>query len=143
MTAKSPPIGLTHKRTLNVDESVMVPELPVAVGRLTDMPPVFATAYMVAFVEGTCVEALRPYLAAHQHSVGIRIDMNHKAATPVGMTVTADVELVAVAGRRLTFRAVCRDDAEIIGEGVHERAIIDQPKFQARVDEKAKKRRGS
>jgi fluoroacetyl-CoA thioesterase len=62
--------------------------------------------------------------------------MSHAAATPVGMRVTAEVELVAVEGRRLRFRVECRDEAEVIGSGFHERAVIDLPKFIARVEAK-------
>lgn len=67
------------------------------------MPAVFATAFMVGFVEWTCIEALRPYLAGHQRTVGTHVDMNHKAATSIGMQVTAEVELLAVEGRRRRF----------------------------------------
>ena len=67
------------------------------------MPPVLATACMVGFVETTCMEALVPYLAPGQKTVGIHVDLSHVAATPVGMRVTARVELVAVEGRKLRF----------------------------------------
>jgi fluoroacetyl-CoA thioesterase len=139
MTEKSPPVGLTHRKTVTVEQSLTVPHLAAGIGNLRDMPPVFATAYLVAFVEATCIEALGPYLAPHQRTVGIHVDMSHTAATPVGMTVTAEVELVAVEGRRLRFKVACRDDAEPIGSGLHDRAIIDAPKFLARVDAKAGK----
>jgi fluoroacetyl-CoA thioesterase len=131
-------VGLRHRRTLKVDPSLTVPALPAAVGDVHDLPPVFATAYMVAASEATCVAALKPHLAANQHSVGIHVDMSHQAATPVGMQVTVEVELVAVEGRRLRFKVECRDDAEIIGTGFHERAIIDVPKFMTRLEQKTK-----
>ena len=69
-----------------------------------DMPPVFATAQMIAFVEWTCVGALAPYLGPHQRTVGTRVEMTHIAATPIGMKVTAEVELVAIDGRRCVSR---------------------------------------
>jgi len=100
------------------------------------MPPVFATAFLVGFVEWACIEALRPYLKESQRTVGIHVDLSHAAATPVGMTVTADVELVAIEGLKLRFRAVCRDDVEIICEGFHERYIIDKDRFMTRLAKK-------
>jgi fluoroacetyl-CoA thioesterase len=136
-----PPVGLTYRKTIVVDASLTVPALAASVGDLSDMPPVFATAYLVAFVEAACIEALKQHLAAHQRTVGIHVDMSHTAATPIGMQVTAAVELVAVEGRRLRFTVECRDDVETIGIGTHERAIIDAAKFLARIDRKA--RRGS
>ena len=92
----------------------------------TEMPPVFATAQMIAFVEWTCVHALAPYLAPGQRTVGTRVEMTHSAATPIGMMVTAEVELVEIDGRRFRFHARCRDEVETIGEGFHERMVIDQ-----------------
>ena len=67
----------------------------------------------------------------------VRSDISHLAATPIGMTVTAEVELVELRGRKLRFTVSCRDDADLIGEGFHERAVIDHPKFMARVSAKA------
>ena len=105
-------------------------------GSAIEMPPVFATAQMIAFVEWTCVAALAPYLATHQRTVGIRIDITHLAATPIGMTVTADIELVEIDGRRLRFKVTCRDEIDVIGEGFHERAIIDHARFMSRLARK-------
>jgi fluoroacetyl-CoA thioesterase len=100
------------------------------------MPPVFATANMIALVEWICVAALAPYLAPHQRTVGTRVEISHSAATPVGMQVTADVELVEIDGRRLHFKVRCRDEAEPIGKGFHERIIIDHDRFMARLARK-------
>ena len=65
------------------------------------MPPVLATAIMIGFIEQTCIQALRPYLAPGQHSVGTLINISHSAPTSVGMTVKANVELEAIKGRKL------------------------------------------
>ena len=102
------------------------------------MPPVFATAQMIAFVEWTCVHALAPYLSPDQRSVGTRVEMTHTAATPIGMTVTADVELVAVNDRTLRFKVSCRDEKDPIGEGFHERTVIDHARFMARLARKSR-----
>jgi fluoroacetyl-CoA thioesterase len=100
------------------------------------MPPVFATAQMIAFVEWACVHALAPYLAPHQRTVGTRVEMTHTAATPVGMRVIAEIELVEIDDRRLRFRAICRDEVETIGEGFHERTVIDHARFIERLGRK-------
>ena len=131
--------GLRHSATIRVTEQLAVPASGRMLGATAEMPPVFATANMIAFVEWTCVAALAPYLAPHQRTVGTRIEISHSAATPIGMDVTADVELVEIDGRRLRFKVSCRDEAEPIGEGFHERMIVDHDRFMARL---ARKRAG-
>jgi len=131
-------VGLKHTKTIKVEPGLTVPEVSPAFGEFRDMPPVFATAYMVGFVEATCIEGMKPHLAPGQGSVGVHVDMSHSAATPVGMAVTAEVELVAIEGRRLRFKVECRDEKDVIGAGFHERFVIDVPKFLARVEAKAR-----
>jgi len=87
-------------------------------------------------VEWTCIEALEPYLDAGERTVGTQMNLAHTAATPIGMAVTISVELIAVERRKLRFRVAGRDDAGPIGEGVHERAVIDAAKFLARLQAK-------
>ncbi|HEV8678575.1 MAG TPA: thioesterase family protein, partial [Stellaceae bacterium] len=116
--------GLRHTATIKVGAAHAVPAQRQLFGGAAEMPPVFATANMIAFVEWTCVAALAPYLAPHQRTVGTRVEMTHLAATPIGMSVTADIELVEIDGRRLRFRVACRDEVEPIGEGFHERMIV-------------------
>ena len=129
--------GLKHSATIKVGEALAVPASGRLLGETADMPPVFATANMIAFVEWTCVAALMPYLAPHQRTVGTRVDMTHIAATPIGMKVTAEVELIEIDGRRLRFRASCRDEIEPIGEGFHERMVIDHARFMQRLARKS------
>jgi len=71
--------------------------------------------------------------------VGVHVDLSHGAATPVGMTVTAEVELVEIEGRRLRFTAVCRDEAEVVCDGHHDRYIIDIERFMERLARKREK----
>jgi len=134
---KTIPIGLRHRMDLRVDERLTVPFVSAAFTGFADMPPVFATAFMVAFIEWTCVEALRGHLGPDEGTVGTHVDVSHVAATPVGMMVTAEVELISVDRRRLRFQVSCRDEAGLIGEGYHERAVIQRDKFMARVQAKA------
>jgi fluoroacetyl-CoA thioesterase len=129
-------IGLRHSETLTVSEALSVPAQARHFDPHTEMPPVFATAQMIAFVEWTCVHALAPYLGPDQRSVGTKVEMTHPAATPIGMTVTADVELVEIDDRTLRFKIACRDEMDPIGEGFHERTIVDNARFMARLARK-------
>jgi fluoroacetyl-CoA thioesterase len=128
--------GLRLSATIRVTEQLAVPASGRLLGGTAEMPPVFATANMIGFVEWACVAALAPYLAPHQRTVGTRIEISHSAATPIGMDVTAEVELVEIDGRRLRFNVSCRDEAEQIGEGCHERMIVDHDRFVARMARK-------
>jgi fluoroacetyl-CoA thioesterase len=128
--------GLRHAATIMVSEKLSVPAQARVFAPGAEMPPVFATAQMIAFVEWTCVAALAPYLAPNQRTLGTRVDMTHTAATPIGMTVTAEVELIAIDGRALRFKVACRDEKEPIGDGLHERTLIDHDRFMARLARK-------
>lgn len=98
---------------------------------------VFATPEMVRLMERAAVNGLAPHLAPGQQSVGTLVNVKHLAATPIGATVTATAELIEINGRRLTFRVTAHDGVDLIGEGVHERALIDLAKFEARVKAKS------
>jgi fluoroacetyl-CoA thioesterase len=128
--------GLRHTETITVTEAMAVPAQARIFDPATDMPPVFATANMIAFIEWACVHALAPYLGPDQRSVGTKVEVTHLAATPIGMTVTAEVELIEVDGRRLRFKVACSDESEPIGEGHHERIVIDHGWFMARLARK-------
>jgi predicted thioesterase len=97
---------------------------------------VFATPMMIALIERTCNESVTPLLDPGQGTVGTRIDVSHCAATPVGMRVWCDSELVEVDRRRLVFSVRAYDQCGLIGEGTHERFIIDSDRFQQKADEK-------
>ena len=97
---------------------------------------VFATPMMIALIEQTCNESVTPLLEAGQGTVGTRVDVSHCAATPVGMRVWCDSELMEVDRRRLVFSVKAYDECGLIGEGTHERFIIDSEKFQAKIDAK-------
>lgn len=128
-------IGLRHTMSLTVGPHLTVPQVSHEFD-FADMPAVFATAYMVAFLEATCLNAVKPFLGKDQRTVGTHVDVSHLAATPIGMTVTAEAELVAVEGRKLRFKIRCSDDSDLIAEGFHERFIIDVPRFSERLAKK-------
>lgn len=100
---------------------------------------VFATPMMVALMEKTCRLSVKPYLEQGQETVGTLVNVSHVSATPVGMKVWCDSELVEVDRRRLVFNVCVFDEAGLVGEGTHERFVIDEAKFQAKTDEKAAK----
>ena len=129
-------IGLRHSEQLMVESCHTVPEVDTAWAGFRDMPPVLATAMMIAFIEQTCIMALRPFLTSGERTVGIHVDVSHVAATPVGMKITAEVELVEIDGKALLFKVSCRDETGLIGEGMHRRAIIDVDRFMHRLQQK-------
>lgn len=128
--------GLEHEAMLTVTEDLTVPRVSPHLSDFAGMPPVFATAFMVGFIEAACIACIRKHLDAGEHSVGTHVDMSHVAATPVGLTVTARVQLMAVDRRALTFEIEASDDAGSIGSGTHRRAVIDVERFMGKVQEK-------
>lgn len=100
--------------------------------------PVFSTPALVGLMESAAVKALEGNLPPGQTTVGGHIDVRHLAATPVGMTVRARAELTVVEGRKLVFKVQAWDEVELIGEADHDRFVIDEAKFVAKVGTKAK-----
>ncbi len=94
---------------------------------------VFATPALVALLEGAAVKALEPFEVS---SVGVALDIQHLAATPLGMKVRAVAELVEIERRRLVFRVQAYDEVELIGQGRHERFLIDDALFLSKVNAK-------
>ncbi len=97
---------------------------------------VYATAMMIALIEKAAVYSVEPYLEPGQGTVGTHVDVSHCSATPLGMKVWAETELVGIDRRKLIFRVAAYDERGLIGEGRHERFIIDNQKFQAKADAK-------
>lgn len=98
--------------------------------------PVFATPYMIALMENAACNAIATLWEDGQSSVARCLTSRHDAATPVGMHVTAQAELVEVDRRRLVFRVTASDDAGPIGQGTHERFLIMAEKFLAKAEAK-------
>ena len=94
--------------------------------------PVYATISMIGLMEKTCLESVLPHLEPGQDTVGTHVNVSHCSATPVGMKVWCDSELVEIDRRRLVFRVSAYDETGLIGEGTHERFIIDKEKFIAK-----------
>jgi len=100
------------------------------------LPVVLSTPRMISLMEITCQMLVLPHLAEGQTSVGSLVNVRHLAATPEGMTVRLRVELLGVDRRRLRFKVEAWDSIEKIGEGEHERFVIDKDRFDARLEEK-------
>ncbi len=98
--------------------------------------PVLATPAMIALMENAAMSSVSLYLPEGSSSVGTRIESSHVAATPLGMEVTARCELVEIDGKRLVFRVEAYDALGKIGEGTHERFIINVEKFMKKTEEK-------
>jgi predicted thioesterase len=91
--------------------------------------PVFSTPHMIALMEKASMDAIAPCLEENQGTVGTQINVAHLAATPIGMTVRAESELLAVEKRMLTFKVTAYAGDELIGEGTHQRCIIFNDRF--------------
>jgi fluoroacetyl-CoA thioesterase len=129
--------GITYEHRFVVPSSKTVPALYPESDEFVAMPEVFATGFLVGFLEWACIKAINPHLDwPAEETVGTHIDVSHEAATPPGLEVTARVELVEVSGRRLVFAVEAHDGVERISKGRHERFVIDKDKFDARVGKK-------
>ena len=93
---------------------------------------VFATPALAALAEQTCWQSVAPELEPGSGTVGAKLSLEHTAPTPVGMHVTCESELIAVEGRKLTFTVAMRDEKGPVGQGVHERVIINDARFLAK-----------
>jgi fluoroacetyl-CoA thioesterase len=125
--------GLIHRFFYKVPVAKTVPHLYDESPELAAMPEVFATGFMVGLMEWTCVQLLAPHLDTGEGSLGVHIDVSHKAATPVGFTITVEAECVEVKGPRAKFAIKAHDGIDEIGSGIHERFIVTWDRFNKSV----------
>jgi len=97
---------------------------------------VLATPVMINLIEAAALAAVEHLLPDGHQSLGIRLDVRHFAATPVGLRVTASAEVTGVEGRAITFRVEARDERELVGDGTHERVVVNVARFDERVQRK-------
>src|SRR3954454_2695247 len=97
------------------------------------LPPVLATPVMILCMENAALNAVRDLLEPGESVVGTAVDVRHLAATPAGQHVTAEAEVTAVEGRRITFAVTARDETELIGTGTHERMVVDLARLNTRL----------
>jgi predicted thioesterase len=127
-------VGLTGAAELVIGEEHTAPF--VGSGRVR----VLATPVMINLMEAAALDAVEKLLPAGHQSLGIRLDVRHYAATPVGMRVRATATLTRVDGRTFDFRVEARDDKEPIGDGLHQRVVVNVERFDKRVQDKIGKR---
>jgi fluoroacetyl-CoA thioesterase len=129
--------GLTHRFSYTVPESKTVPFTYPESPEIAAMPKVFATGFMIVLIEWACIRLLKPHLDPGEGSLGVHVNVSHLAATPAGFTVTVDVEVAAVQGKRVSFKVKAHDGVDPIGEGRHDRFVVAWDRFNAKVAEKA------
>ena len=122
--------GAAGKAKLRVAEEHTAPR--VGSGRVH----VLATPVMINLIEAAALDALDKHLPPGYQSLGTRIDVQHIAATPVGMKVVAKVLVSRVEGRKVFFTVKAKDEQEVIGEGTHERVVVNVQKFDERIRNK-------
>lgn len=122
-------IGLQGNSEIRVSEALLADRIG------SGLVSVYSTAMMIAGMEGTAVAAVQDALEQGWTTVGTRVDVSHLAATPSGMKVRFFAELTAVSsnGKGLTFRVEAHDETGLIGQGVHERVVVNKEKFESRV----------
>jgi fluoroacetyl-CoA thioesterase len=124
--------GLRGRAELVVGEEHTAPR--IGSGRVH----VLATPVMINLIEAAALEAVERHLPPGYQSLGTLLKVRHVAATPVGMRASASAEVVAVEGRTIRFRVEARDERELIGDGTHERVVVNVARFDERVQRKLK-----
>ncbi|MSQ68921.1 MAG: thioesterase [Gammaproteobacteria bacterium] len=124
------PLGITLSQQLQVTHALTVQ------AQVPDLPPVYSTPNMILFMEVVCTNLIRPYLPSGWGSVGTLIEVQHLAATPINLTVTATARVLAVSRSLVTFEVTAHDGVERIGNGRHVRAPIELARFVRGVEQK-------
>jgi fluoroacetyl-CoA thioesterase len=133
--------GIRYEHKFVIPQSKTVPALYPESEEFVLMPEVFATGFLVGFLEWACIRAINPHIDwPQEQTVGTHIDVSHEAATPPGLEVTATVELIAVEGRKLVFSVEAHDGVDLISKGRHERFVINKEKFVAKLGAKKRDR---
>jgi len=126
------PVGTKGEQKLLVTSEVAINFLGMEGAR------VLSTPHMIGYMERTCRDTVLPLLDSGYDTVGTQVNVSHLAAAPIGMAVTFSCEVTGVDGKRVQFRVEAWDEKGKIGEGTHERAIINIAKFATRLAEKKK-----
>lgn len=128
----TPKIGTTG-------ETTFVVELKHCIEFATDgMPAVLSTPNLIGILERTARQAIAPFLAADERSVGVELDLRHLAPTPLGAQVSATARVIGAAGRFVDFQIEARDEQELIVRGIHKRAVVHVASFAKRVQGKVR-----
>lgn len=114
----------------------VVNDLNTAQAACSGALPVFGTPFMCALMENASWTSIQPYLAENESTVGTKLEVDHLSATPVGMKVWAESEVIAVEGRKIVLKVAAYDEAGLIGQGTHERFIIAADRFLSKAEGK-------
>ena len=125
---RSIPVGAKGRYTLRVTPAHLANQF-----KDVTLPPVFATPMMVLAMENAALNAVRSYLDPGESAVGTLVNVRHLAATPAGHQIVAEAEVTKVDGRRIEFKVSARDDTEEIGNGTHERMVVDLGRLSQRL----------
>ena len=128
------PLGTKGTFTLRVEPGHLANQFKDAM-----LPPVLATPVMILIMENAALNAIRSFLESGESAVGTAIDVRHLAATPVGHTVRAEAEVIKVEGKRIEFKVSASDEMEEIGNGTHQRMVINLRSFNERLAVKGKR----
>lgn len=117
-------VGMTYEKTITTTPEMGIVHLG------PDAPQMYSTPSMIQLMEGTCVEFLTPHMDAGEQTVGFHVDVKHVAPTRIGQQVTGKVALDEINGRRLLFTVEAFNaDGTKVGEGTHQRAVVDISRF--------------
>jgi fluoroacetyl-CoA thioesterase len=128
------PLGTTGTFTLRV-----LPEHLANRFKDAMLPQVLATPVMILAMENAALNAIKPFLEPGESAVGTEIDVRHLAATPVGHNIRAEAEVIKTGGKRIVFKVSASDETEEIGNGTHQRTVIDLQSFNERLARKSKR----
>ena len=132
--------GIRYEHKFVVPSNKTVPALYPEAPEFLAMPEVFATGFLVGLLEWACIIAINPHLDwPEEQSLGTHINVSHEAATPPGLEITANVELIAVEGRKLTFVVSAHDGVDVVSQCTHERVVINKERFESKVSNKRNK----
>lgn len=141
---KDIPLGTRAELHYTVTRDKTVPFIYEEFEDFKQMPEVFATGLMVSMLEACCQKAIIPFLDwPREGSLGTHVDFSHVAATPAGMTIHVRAEVIAVDGRKITFRAEAHDGIDKISEGTHQRVVVDYAKFEQKIAQKVAQKAGN
>lgn len=127
-------VGLELQFSFRIPDNKTVPALYPESSEFQAMPAVFATGFMVGFLEWACILCINPHLDwPAEQSLGTHINVSHEAATPPGLQVTAKVKVTAVNGRRISFDVEADDGVDVIARGTHERVVVDRVRFDQKL----------
>src|SRR5271154_4247418 len=129
---KQIPLGTTGTATLRVRPEHLANRFKDAM-----LPQVLATPVMILIMENAALNAIKPFLEQGESAVGTAVNVKHLAATPVGRDVTATAEVVGVQAKRVDFKVSANDGTEEIGNGTHQRIVIDLGSFNERLAKKS------